>query len=78
MDEPGTGTPTTVTVTVVGGQSTCPAAPAVTKTVTVNQTVTKLQTVTQTVTTTASAPARPSPTLEGTDARCEFGRNRVS
>ncbi|KAH8902810.1 hypothetical protein BR93DRAFT_218064 [Coniochaeta sp. PMI_546] len=72
VDQPGTGASTTVTVTIIGGPSTCPAATrTVTATITVNQTVTRLQTVTQTVTTTASAPARPSPTLEGTDARCE-------
>ncbi|OIW22838.1 hypothetical protein CONLIGDRAFT_687248 [Coniochaeta ligniaria NRRL 30616] len=73
-DEPGTGTAPTVTVTVIGGLPTCPAAATrtVTATITINHTVTtKPQTVTQTVTTTASAPARPSPTLEGTDAGCK-------
>ncbi|KAB5585176.1 hypothetical protein GE09DRAFT_18014 [Coniochaeta sp. 2T2.1] len=75
VDDPGAGTPTTVTVTVIGGPSTCAAAPTrtVTATITVNQTVTRLQTVTQTatVTTTAAAPSKPSPILEGTTSRCK-------
>jgi hypothetical protein len=87
VDEPTSapgGTPATATVTVTvtvvtggggGGPATCPAAPTrtLTATVTINQTVTRLQTVTQTqtVTTTAAAPARPSPILEGTTARCK-------